>query len=77
MGQKHCCAICQRNDIKIYRYYGLFLRDEQIFCRTHAPPGHIERKNLVPLCEDEDGSVWGYTSVPPDAIARWEALPDE
>ena len=74
--QKHCCSICRRNDIKLYRYYGSFLRDDEIFCRSHAPAGHIENQNLVPLCEDADGSVWGYTSVPQDVIDRFNALPD-
>ena len=77
MEQHHCCATCQRNDIKLYRYYGSFLRDEEIFCKAHAPEGAIERQHLVPLCEDEDGTVWGYTSVPDDAIARFNALPEE
>jgi hypothetical protein len=76
MMQHHCCAVCKRHDVRLYRYYGFFLRDEEILCRAHAPPGHIERQNLVPLCEDTDGSVWGYTSVPDEAIARWEALPE-
>lgn len=55
--QKHCCTICKRNTVKLYRYYGNFLRDSEIFCRAHAPPGHIEHQNLVPLIENEDGSV--------------------
>lgn len=77
MPQHHCCTVCKRNDIKLYRWYGFFLHDDEIFCRTHAPDGHIDKQHLVPLCEDLDGSVWGYTSVPPDAIARFNALPDE
>lgn len=73
---KNCCTVCKRHDVRLYRYYGSFLRDEEIFCRSHAPAGHIENQHLVPLCEDVDGSVWGYTSVPDEAIARWEALPE-
>lgn len=75
--QRHCCAVCKRNDVKLYRYYGSPLRDEKIFCRQDAPPGEIEKQSLVPLYEDLDGSVWGYTSAPATAIARWKALPDE
>lgn len=77
MEQYHRCATCQRNTVKLYRYYASPLRDAEIFCRRCAPPGHIERQNLVPLCEDTDGTVWGYTSVPEDAIARFNALPDD
>lgn len=76
MEQIHCCTVCKRNTVKLYRYYASFLRDEEIYCKTHAPAGQIERQHLVPLCEDVDGSVWGYTSVPEDAIARFNALPD-
>jgi hypothetical protein len=76
MEQHHCCTVCKRNTIKLYRYYGSPLRDEEIFCHAHAPKGHIERQVLVPLVEDSDGLVWGYTSVPEDAIARWKALPE-
>lgn len=77
MEQQHKCAICGRNTVKLYRYYGFFLRDNEIYCRKHAPADQIERQYLVPLCEDVDGSVWGYTSVPDDAIARFNALPDD
>ena len=72
----HNCSVCKRNGVKLYRYYGSFLRDDEIFCGTCAPKGEIEHQNLVPLCEDIDGSVWGYTSVPQDAIDRFHALPD-
>lgn len=72
--QQHKCATCQRNDVRLYRVYGNFLRDEEIFCTAHGPAGWIDRQILVPLVEDEDGNVWGYASVSDDAIARWEAL---
>lgn len=69
--QHHACATCGRNDIKLYRAYGSFLRDAEIFCGAHKPA-----EWYVSLVEDTDGSVWGYTSVPDEAIARWEALSD-
>jgi hypothetical protein len=75
--QQHRCTVCGRNTVKLYRYYASPLRDAEIFCRTHAPAGQIQSQYLVPLCEDTDGSVWGYTSVPADAIARFAALPDD
>lgn len=74
--QQHKCSRCGRSDVRLYRYYGCFLRDSEIYCCQCAPAGLIEKKSLVPLCEDIDGSVWGYTSVPPDAIARFYVLPD-
>lgn len=72
----HACATCKRSNIKLYRYYGNFLRDAEIFCASCAPDGQIEKQLLVPLIEDEDGTVWGYTSVPEEAIERWRALPE-
>lgn len=71
--QKHKCSICQRNNVKLYRYYGSFLRDNEIYCHDHKPNSSW----IVPLIEDIDGSVWGYTSAPQDAIDRFNALPDE
>lgn len=70
------CAVCKREGVKLYRYYGSFLRAGEIYCMHCAPPGHIQNQNLVPLCTDTDGSVWGYTSVPQDSIDRFNALPD-
>jgi hypothetical protein len=70
--QFHQCCVCQRRAIKLYREYGLFLRDEEIYCKAHKP----DSEWIVPLVEDEDGSVWGYSSAPPDAIQRSEALPE-
>jgi hypothetical protein len=72
--QHHCCAVCQRRDCRLYRGYGTFLRDDEIFCKAHIPADQAGW--YVPLCEDLDGSVWGYTSAPDDAIERFNALPD-
>jgi hypothetical protein len=74
--QHNRCAVCDRNTVKLYRWYGSFLRKDKIFCKDHAPAGYIEAQKLVPLCEDTDGSVWSYTSVPEDAMERFYALPD-
>ena len=71
--QHHKCSVCGRNDVKLYRYYGNFLREGEIYCGAHKPGSEW----LVPLVEDVDGTVWGYTSVPEDAVKRFEDLPDE
>lgn len=68
------CAKCNRQGVRLYRPYSEFLRDSRIVCAEHVDPQ--EATWFVPLIEDTDGSVWGYTSSPPDAIARWYALPD-
>lgn len=72
--QHHACATCGRTDVKLYRAYGSFLREAEIFCKAHVPADQASW--YVPLVEDLDGSVWGYTSVPDEAIRRWEALND-
>lgn len=71
--QAHKCSICGKNDVKLYRPYSEFLRNERIKCGEHVPAQELIW--YVPLIEDQDGSVWGYTSVPQDAIAKWKALP--
>jgi hypothetical protein len=32
-------------------------------------------QNLLPCIPDLDGSIWGYTSVPPEGVAWWRARP--
>lgn len=77
MTQKHKCAVCGRNDVKLYRWYAMFLRDEDIRCKAHVDdPALLENQNMVPLVEDKDGSVWGYTSAPDEDIFRFFDLPD-
>lgn len=74
MRQINYCTVCKSHEVRLYRYYGNALRANEIFCKAHAPEG--AREYLTPLVEDVDGSVWGYTSAPEDAIARWNALPE-
>lgn len=74
MVQIHRCAICKRSNIKLYRPYGEFLRDDKIRCRKHIPIRKLDV--YVPMIEDLDGSVWGYTSVPEDTHTKWKDLPD-
>ena len=76
MEQSHQCFYCGKNDVKLYRIYGNFLLDIEIYCKKDAPAGWIDRQILVPLIEDIDGNVFLYTSVPTDAIKRWNNLPD-
>lgn len=73
---KHYCASCYHSDVRLYRSYGSFLRDSEIFCNLHLPATDDTRGWWVPLVEDADGGVWGYTSAPPEDMARWLALPE-
>lgn len=76
MSTVYGCATCHRADVRRYRLYGNFLREDDIFCNAHIPAQPDEWGWWVPLIQDEDGGVWGYTSVPEPAIRGWEALPD-
>ncbi len=75
MKQRHKCSVCKKNYVKLYRYYSNFLRDDEIYCRGHSPEGLIESESLVPLIERK-GGVWGFGSVPHDAVKLWNTLPD-
>ena len=72
--QLHRCSICQRDDVRLYRYYGRFLRADEIFCKRHIPQNDMI---TVPLIEDEYGDAWGSTSVPEDAWKRWDEMGEE
>lgn len=72
MSQVHKCSVCSKNEVRLYRPYVEFLRDERIRCKQHVP--EKEWDWYVPLIEDDDGSVWGITSVPQAAKEAWQAL---
>lgn len=72
--QVHSCSVCDKDYVRLFRPYSEFLRAERIRCKQHVPGDEWDW--YVPLIEDEDGSVWGYTSVPRDAIKKWRALPE-
>ena len=75
MLQVRRCSVCSKNDVKLYRPYSQIPEAERIRCKQHVPENAWD--GYVPLIEDDDGSVWGYISVPPAAIERWRALPEE
>ena len=72
MNYGHKCHVCGREDVRLYRPGGEFLRAERIVCNAHFPAG-ADLICYVPLRADKDGSVWGHTSGPVDA---WYAMPD-
>lgn len=73
----YSCAACQQTGVRLYRPYGEFLRPARITCNAHIPGMPESLGWWVPLVVDAaDNGVWGYTSCPPEDIARWEALPD-
>lgn len=71
----YACARCGLAGVRLYRIYGNFLRAGEVSCNEHIPPA-LDRGWWVPLVEDDEGQVWGYTSAPARDIDRWLALPD-
>ena len=71
---KFHCATCKTSGVRLYRPYGNFFRPEDNRCNKHIT--EKQRGWYVPLCPDEDGSIWGYTSIPDEAIDIFYALPE-
>ena len=67
------CSKCHVSDVRLYRPYGEFLREQRIMCFAHASTHALNWGWWVPLIEDLDGSVWGYCSTPELDIQRWNA----
>lgn len=72
-----CCGACGRRGVRLYRPYASFRRPADDRCNAclQAPEA---TDWMIPLCmdADEDGTVWGYTSVPA-AVCEWfYALPE-
>lgn len=68
------CGACGRAGVRIYRPYANFYRPEDNRCNAHIT--EEQRGWYVPCVRDDDGTVWGYTSTPPEAGLRWKALPE-
>lgn len=68
------CYTCGRSDVRLYREYGMFLRDTDIKCNAHIRQNSQDW--IVPLIEAPDGTVWGYTSCPEEDIKTWRNKPD-
>lgn len=69
------CGICSTESIRLYRPYGSFFRPDDNRC--NACVTKKQRGWYVPLCTDSDGTIWGYTSVPDEAIQIFLGLPEK
>ena len=70
--QHHRCSVCGEQHVRLYRSYGTFLREDQIVCNAHVDGTDW----VMPLVEDLEGGVWGYTSAPLSACVRFYRRPD-
>lgn len=72
-----CCGKCGARGVRLYRPYSSFRRPEDDRCNACLPT-KADTDWKVPLCmdADEDGTVWGYSSVPQSVLDWWYALPE-
>jgi hypothetical protein len=70
------CATCKKTnlEVRLYRPYGNFYRPKDNLCNEHVP--EESRGWYVPLTFDDDGSVWGYTSVPQHLVEAFNLIPE-
>lgn len=79
------CSKCNASNVKLWRRYqsGCF----DLTCLKHFSDEEVKKfekgetdqmGGFVPaiLRDDDDTSMWGYTSVPKDRIAWWTGLPN-
>ncbi len=68
------CNVCKKTnlEVRLYRPYGNFYREEDNFCNEHI----TDYDWYVPLWFDENGEVWGYTSVPQETIDAFFEIPE-
>ncbi len=86
----YVCAECGASGVRLWRDYGLFLRNISLRCRgcseehqaKYTDKLELKRTRetdqigwLVPAVPTDDGTFWGYASTPNHAYAWWEALP--
>lgn len=73
MSEKIKCGCCGRDDVKLYRPYGMFYRPKDNRCN-----GCLENADwYVPCVQDPvDMTIWGYSAVPPEACERFYNMPD-
>jgi len=72
------CGTCKATGVRLYRPYGSVFRAEDNECNACvAARGRDHMGWMVPLCSDEDGSIWGYTSVPPKDHNKFLLLPEK
>lgn len=79
----YVCTTCKATGVKLWRESHTFLDSLSLACAACcAKEGHPvdlsdsdQTMRRVPAVPDLRGSYWGYTSVPPEGVAWWKALP--
>jgi hypothetical protein len=72
---KYKCAVCQRQDARLYRPYSEFYRPERVFCNMHVPSDEFGW--YVPLIDCAEGmTIWGHLNADTNDFVRVENMPD-
>lgn len=67
------CGKCGARGVRLYRPYGCFRSPADDRCATCIGTA---TDWAVPLCMDERGNVYGYSSVPTPVLSWFHALPE-
>lgn len=81
---KYSCKDCGKSGVKLWREYQTFLDHITLRCKDCSQksenrmlePGCDQIGWLVPAVPTDDGSFWGYTSVPEHLCKWWKDLPE-
>lgn len=82
----YACEKCGASNCKLWRQYNTFLDYVELTCApcTEKDQGRVIDLSkgdqcgwMIPAVPTNDNETfWGYTSVPPDRVQWWKALPD-
>lgn len=81
----YVCSKCGAKGVKLWRQYQTFLEHIDLLCFACSLVDQAKHLDfpmrgdqvgwLVPAVPTDDGTFWGYTSVPQDRVEWWKALP--
>jgi len=82
----YTCSGCGAHGVKLWREYNTFLENQTLTCFACTPAPRDGMKKVASSAigwrvaavpTEDNSSFWGYTSVPDEAVAWWQALPTE
>jgi len=80
----YVCSKCKITGVKLWRQYQTCADQIELLC---GPCAEKDQDRTINLAETDQcgwlvaavptltGTFWGYTSVPPEGVAWWQALP--
>jgi len=84
--ENYRCSECGAFGVKLWREYQTFADHIHLKCKDCSVKEQkiTDQESLVntdqigwrvPACPTDDGTYWGYTSVPQDVVDWWKSLP--